>query len=61
MPYDVVEDMDITFPSSSHPGNDSSLIAYTARFLAEVRGEDPQTLVDRCTENALRLFFPETA
>ena len=36
--------------------NDSSLIAYVAERLAEVRGEDAQTLVDYCRENAKRLF-----
>ena len=37
--------------------NDSALIAYTARFIADLRGEDPQFLIDRCTENTKRLFF----
>ena len=36
--------------------NDSSLIALTAAFLAELRNEDEQALADRCRENALRLF-----
>ena len=35
---------------------DSSLIAYTAARIAEIRGEDAQTLVDRARENAMRLF-----
>jgi TatD DNase family protein len=35
---------------------DSSLIAYTASRIAEIRGEDAQTLVDRARENATRLF-----
>ena len=36
--------------------NDSSLIAYVAQVIAEVRGEDPQALIDRCRENANRIF-----
>ncbi len=36
--------------------NDSSLIAYVAQVIAQVRNENPQTLVDRCRENANRLF-----
>lgn len=36
--------------------NDSSLIVHIAERLAEVRGEEPQALVDRCRENAKRLF-----
>ena len=36
--------------------NDSSLIAYSAEFIAALRETDAQTLVDRCRENALRLF-----
>lgn len=36
--------------------NDSSLIAYVAERIAEVRDEDPQALVDRCRENANQLF-----
>lgn len=41
--------------------NDSSLIVHVAQRLAEVRGEDAQTLVDRCRENAKRLFQIETS
>ncbi len=37
--------------------NDSSLIAHTAAFLAELRGTLPQPLTDACTENAKALFF----
>ena len=37
--------------------NDSSLIPYTASFIAGLRGEDAQALTDRTTENATRLFF----
>ena len=37
--------------------NDSSLIAHTAAFIAELRGVSPQTLTDACTENANALFF----
>ena len=37
--------------------NDSSLIAYTADFIAGLRGVDAQELVNRCTKNAERLFF----
>lgn len=36
--------------------NDSSLIAFVAEKLAEVRGEDAQALVDQCRANAMRLF-----
>ena len=38
---------------------DSSLIAHTASFIADLRGEEAQTLIDRCTENARKLFFGE--
>ena len=37
--------------------NDSSLISYTAEFIAGLRGVPPQDLVDRCTENTKSLFF----
>ena len=36
--------------------NDSTLIAYSAEFIASLRKTDAQALVDRCRENALRLF-----
>ncbi|MBQ5968515.1 MAG: TatD family hydrolase [Clostridia bacterium] len=36
--------------------NDSSLIVHVAERLGEIRGEDPQQIVDRCRENAERLF-----
>ena len=36
--------------------NDSSLIAYVAQVIADVRSEDPQALVERCRERANRLF-----
>ena len=36
--------------------NDSSLIAFSAQFIAELRGVEAQALVNRCTENTLRLF-----
>ena len=36
--------------------NDSSLIAYVATTIADVRGEDAQTLIDRCRENTALLF-----
>ena len=36
--------------------NDSSLISYVAQVIADMRGEDPQALIDRCRENANRLF-----
>lgn len=36
--------------------NDSSLIAHTAVRIAEIRGEDAQTVVDRARENTCRLF-----
>lgn len=36
--------------------NDSSLIAYVAATIAAVRGEDAQTLIDRCRENTALLF-----
>lgn len=35
---------------------DSTMIASTAARIAELRGEDTQTLIDRCTENTKRLF-----
>jgi TatD DNase family protein len=37
--------------------NDSSLIAYTAERIAEIRGEDAQELIDRAARNAERLFL----
>ena len=37
--------------------NDSSLIPYTADFIAALKGISPQELTDRCTENAKNLFF----
>lgn len=36
--------------------NDSKNIAYTAERIAEIRGMDPQQLIDITTENAKRLF-----
>lgn len=36
--------------------NQSTFIASVAQFLAELRGEDAQTLVDRCNENGRMLF-----
>ena len=36
--------------------NDSSLIAYTAGRIAEIRGEDPQKLIDQACRNAQTLF-----
>ncbi|MFM5883694.1 TatD family hydrolase [Methanobrevibacter gottschalkii] len=36
--------------------NDSSLIVHVAERLAEMRGENAQVLIDRCRENAKRLF-----
>ena len=36
--------------------NDSSLIAYVAQVIAQLRNADAQTLVDRCRENANRIF-----
>lgn len=36
--------------------NDSRLIAHVAERAAEIRGTDPQTIIDTCRENALRLF-----
>ena len=36
--------------------NDSSLIVHVAQRLADVRGEEAQDLVDRCRENAERMF-----
>ena len=35
--------------------NDSSLISYIAQVIADVRGKNPQALIDRCRENANRL------
>ena len=35
---------------------DSRLIPYAAERIAQLRGMDPQTLIDRTTENALALF-----
>lgn len=35
---------------------DSRMIAYTAARAAEIRGMEPQEIVDICRENALRLF-----
>ncbi len=37
--------------------NTSALIPYAAETIARLRGEEAQTLIDRTTENALRLFF----
>ncbi len=37
--------------------NDSSLIAYVAERIAEIRGEDAQELIDRAAANASRLFL----
>lgn len=37
--------------------NNSSLIAYTAARIAEIRGEDAQELIDRAFRNASRLFL----
>lgn len=36
---------------------DSSMIANTAQFIAQLRGYDTQQLIDRCTQNAKELFF----
>lgn len=36
--------------------NDSSLIAYTAQFIAGLRETDTQKLIDQCTENTKALF-----
>ena len=36
--------------------NDSSLIAYVAATIADVRGEDAQALIDQCRENTALLF-----
>ncbi|MBR5753392.1 MAG: TatD family hydrolase, partial [Clostridia bacterium] len=36
--------------------NDSTYIAFVAERIAEVRGMDPQELIDVCTENGKRLF-----
>jgi TatD DNase family protein len=36
--------------------NDSSLIAYVAQVIAQLRNADAQALVDRCRENANRIF-----
>ena len=35
---------------------DSAHIAYTAEKIAEVKGMDTQELIDKCNENAKRLF-----
>ncbi|MBE6826050.1 MAG: TatD family deoxyribonuclease [Ruminococcus sp.] len=35
---------------------DSSMIAYTAEKAAEIKGMDPQALIDQCTENGKTLF-----
>lgn len=35
---------------------DSSMIAYTARLLAQIRGEETQELIDQCRKNAFELF-----
>lgn len=37
--------------------NDSSLIAYTAEFIAKLRETAPQELINKCTENTKKLFF----
>lgn len=37
--------------------NDSSLIAYTAARIAEIRGEDTQELINQTRKNAERLFL----
>ncbi len=37
--------------------NDSSLIAYTAEFIAGLRNINTQDLIDKCTENTKSLFF----
>lgn len=36
--------------------NDSTFIQYTADFIAQLRGTDTQTLIDKATQNALTLF-----
>lgn len=36
--------------------NEPSFVAHTARVVAELRGEDPEELAARTTENALRVF-----
>ena len=35
---------------------DSSHIAYTAEKIAEIKGVDVQALIDKCAENAKKLF-----
>lgn len=40
--------------------NDSRMIAYVAERAAEIRGTNPQTVIDTCRENALRLFGLES-
>ena len=40
--------------------NDSRMIAYAAERAAELRGMEPQEIIDICRENALRLFHIET-
>ncbi|MBR5423823.1 MAG: TatD family hydrolase [Clostridia bacterium] len=37
--------------------NDSSLIAFTAQFIADIRGVPAQTLIDTCTQNTRNLFL----
>ena len=37
--------------------NDSSLIAYSAEFISELRNVRTQDLIDKCTENTKKLFF----
>ncbi|MBQ7638708.1 MAG: TatD family hydrolase [Clostridia bacterium] len=37
--------------------NDSSLISYTAQFIAQLRGIGAQELIDHCTKNTEKLFF----
>ncbi|MCH5198673.1 MAG: TatD family hydrolase [Oscillospiraceae bacterium] len=37
--------------------NESSFIAHTAEFIAQLRNTDPQELINKCTENTKKLFF----
>ena len=36
--------------------NDSSLIADTAQFIADLRGMDAQELIDICNENGRKMY-----
>ena len=37
--------------------NDSSLIPHIAEKIGEIKGIDPQTVIDAATENVKALFF----